>query len=337
MSSTRSVACATAPSTRPGVRSVALRVEPGEVVVAHDLEVEARLLGGDGVADEVLGAGLLGHEGVAEARHGGPPETESRTPPPFPGRGLRYTSALRRYLSQSAWARSPTSATTSAAPADSSSSRPKPPVSTARQLEPGPAGGLDVVGRVPDEDRRRVLEAPQGGGQQVRLGLRAVGVLGRGQHGNGVVDAEALDGAPGELGVAGGRERHEVVVAVQLVHEVHRPGQGGQVVHDRGIPLAPGRAEVVPEAALDLVAGDVGHQPVASHADGAVQPVDRDDDVVRGERPEPRQGVVVRRVDESPVDVEDDRRVGGHHPRLPNGPVTMRDTFGDVRPGTIGP
>ncbi|CPU66997.1 Uncharacterised protein [Mycobacteroides abscessus] len=57
------------PEHGPRVRGVALGVEPGEVVVAHHLEVEADALRVDRVLHERTRAGLLGHEGVAEAGH----------------------------------------------------------------------------------------------------------------------------------------------------------------------------------------------------------------------------------------------------------------------------
>ena len=51
----------------PGVGRMTLSREPREVVVAHDLEVEARLLGADRPPHEVLGSALFGHQGVADA------------------------------------------------------------------------------------------------------------------------------------------------------------------------------------------------------------------------------------------------------------------------------
>ena len=62
----RLVACAAAPSVDPRVRRVAHLVQPREVVVAADGEVEAGLLGADHVADQVLRPGLLGHHRVAQ-------------------------------------------------------------------------------------------------------------------------------------------------------------------------------------------------------------------------------------------------------------------------------
>src|SRR5699024_10702508 len=53
----------------PHVRRVPLRAQPREVVVGGHLEVESRFLCGRGVAHEFLGAGLFGHEGVAETGH----------------------------------------------------------------------------------------------------------------------------------------------------------------------------------------------------------------------------------------------------------------------------
>ncbi len=55
----------------PRVRRVALLGEPGGVVVARDEEVEAGVLGAHRGVDELAGAVLLGHQGEAEAGHGG--------------------------------------------------------------------------------------------------------------------------------------------------------------------------------------------------------------------------------------------------------------------------
>ena len=49
----------------PRVRGVALAVEPGQVVVADDLEVEPGVLGGDGVGDQLAGPALLASSGCS--------------------------------------------------------------------------------------------------------------------------------------------------------------------------------------------------------------------------------------------------------------------------------
>ena len=57
----------------PRVRRMALRVEPREVVVADDREVEAGLFGEDDVAHQLLRTGLLAHHRVADLGHRVPP------------------------------------------------------------------------------------------------------------------------------------------------------------------------------------------------------------------------------------------------------------------------
>ena len=57
---------------------------------------------------------------------------------------------------------------------------------------------------------------------------------------------------------------------------------------------------------------DRSHQLVAAHPDVTVDPVQRQRDVEAPERPVPGDRVVVVRVDERAVDVEDG---GGRHPR----------------------
>ena len=57
----------------PRVRGMALRVEPREVVVADDREVEARFLGEGDVSHQLLRARLLAHHRVADLDHGASP------------------------------------------------------------------------------------------------------------------------------------------------------------------------------------------------------------------------------------------------------------------------
>jgi hypothetical protein len=55
----------------PGVRQVALLLEPWEVMVGHHGEVEARCFRLHQVGDQLPGRGLLAHRGVSELNHGG--------------------------------------------------------------------------------------------------------------------------------------------------------------------------------------------------------------------------------------------------------------------------
>jgi hypothetical protein len=57
------------PEHTPGVRRVALALQPGEVVVRGHGEVETRLLRPHHVRHQVPGAGLLRHHRVSEVRH----------------------------------------------------------------------------------------------------------------------------------------------------------------------------------------------------------------------------------------------------------------------------
>lgn len=66
----RSVAWAAAPEDRPGVTRVSLLGQPGEVVIADHRKVEARGLGLLDIVNELVGATLLAHHGVAERGHG---------------------------------------------------------------------------------------------------------------------------------------------------------------------------------------------------------------------------------------------------------------------------
>src|SRR6185437_2462222 len=69
--------------------------------------------------------------------------------------------------------------------------------------------------------------------------------------------------------------------------------------------LVRGLAQSVAEAFLDLCPRDRRHVLVASHADVAVEPPHRQDDSLAAKRAVPRLGVLVVRVDERAVEIEE--------------------------------
>ena len=80
------------PQQCPRVRRMTLRIQPRRVVVAGHLEVETRILGRNCIAHKLFGAALLGHQGVAEARHGSIPARGA----PRNGYRRSLTAAARR-------------------------------------------------------------------------------------------------------------------------------------------------------------------------------------------------------------------------------------------------
>ena len=82
-----------------------------------------------------------------------------------------------------------------------------------------------------------------------------------------------------------------------------------------GERLAVSGAQRLAERLLDRLVRDGGDEPVAAHADGAVQVPHRDDDAVVAERAVPRDHVLVVGVDEGAVDVEERGGGGGHRAR----------------------
>ena len=81
-----------------------------------------------------------------------------------------------------------------------------------------------------------------------------------------------------------------------------------------------------PFSLLDLLAGERGHELVAAHPDVAVDAPDREQDLVLAEGAVPGDRVLVVRVDERAVDVEDG---GGRHPRCvpTRGPPRKRASY----------
>ena len=88
------------------------------------------------------------------------------------------------------------------------------------------------------------------------------------------------------------------------------PSSSRRRLDSREVERALGGADVVAAALLDLLARHRRDELVAAHADVAVDPPDRQHDAVLAERHVPGHRVLVVRVDEGAVDVED--RCGRH-------------------------
>src|SRR5436309_490982 len=171
------------------------------------------------------------------------------------------------------------------------------------RLEPRLAGCLDVPGRVADHDRILRPELVERSAHEVRLGLRRLDV---------VVRRPALD----ELTRV---EQVEVVVELFLgrrAGEERRPAALLQV--DDQVPGARerrdladqprvlGAARFADRLLVDVLARQGRDQLVAAHADVAVDAPDREHDSVLPEGAIPGDRVVVVRVDERAVDVQQD-------------------------------
>ena len=116
---------------------------------------------------------------------------------------------------------------------------------------------------------------------QVGLGLGAVDVGGGLEHDDVVADVEVVEGLVGELRVTRGRQRDPVAGVGELADEVGSTRQRGDLGLDLDVLLAPVVAQGVAEPLLDVVTGHLGDQLVAAHPDGAVDPPQRDRQVVR--------------------------------------------------------
>ena len=106
---------------------------------------------------------------------------------------------------------------------------------------------------------------------------------------------------------------------LQIGDQLAHPSNTATSSISSGEQLALGGADLVAGLLLDVLAGDRADELVAAHPDVAVDPPYRRHHSVAPERAVPRDRVVIVRVDERPVDVED--RGGRHrgHPRVPRG------------------
>jgi hypothetical protein len=101
---------------------------------------------------------------------------------------------------------------------------------------------------------------------------------------------------------------------LQLVQELVRAGERLDLVDHRVEQVFPVGPQPVAEPLLDLVAGYGGDELVPAHADVSMEPPHGEDYPVRAEGAIPAERMVIVRVDECAVDVED---AGGHAAGVP--------------------
>src|SRR5581483_10637506 len=106
-------------------------------------------------------------------------------------------------------------------------------------------------------------------------------------------------------------EHNRVTRVLEVRDQVTRALHRLDLFDQREIQRLLGGAYVVALLPLHLVAGKGADELVAAHAEVTVDPPDRQHEVVLSERPVPRDRVVVVRVHEGAVDVEDRYRHGG--------------------------
>src|SRR6185437_9514483 len=116
---------------------------------------------------------------------------------------------------------------------------------------------------------------------------------------------EQVDVALGLARLRARGEHDRAAAAAQGGEEFAGAGQRAHLVDQLGVAARLALADRVAEPLLDVVAGDRRDELVAAHAVVAVDPPKRHVDPVVGERPAPGDRVVVVRVDQRSVDVDD--------------------------------
>src|SRR6476469_3369792 len=177
------------------------------------------------------------------------------------------------------------------------------------QAEGRHAGGprrTCVPRRVTDHHPARAVDAAQCREEQVGRRLALLRVLGCGPGVCHRAPAEEVQEGLDVLRLPRARADDAQVTLLERLQEaagaVERPHLADEPVE----LLDPLVAQGVAELGLDFATRDLGHELVASHADGAMDPPQRRVEIVSPERTGPGEGVVVVAVDEGSVDVEDD-------------------------------
>jgi hypothetical protein len=107
------------------------------------------------------------------------------------------------------------------------------------------------------------------------------------------------------LGLARAGQHQREPAPPHILEQLRHPVEGLDLPEHRIELVGPVGAQLVAEPLFDVIADDSGHQLITAHPDRPVQPPDRNGQVAAAERSEPGQRVVVVRVDERAVDVED--------------------------------
>ena len=187
----------------------------------------------------------------------------------------------------------------------------------------GARGRAAVPRRVADHQRRAAARPLQPRLDQVGGGLRGVHVLRRGPAVHQAARVQQVDVVLGLVRLRGAREHDGPRALGQRLQQPPRAGQRGHLVDHLAEDRRLGLPEGVAVAALHVLAGRGRDELVAAHAHQVVQHPDLAGDAVAPHRPEPRERVLVVRVDERAVDVDERRPRGsagsGHDRPLPGG------------------
>ena len=120
-----------------------------------------------------------------------------------------------------------------------------------------------------------------------------------------------------DLVLLGGGGEHERVAAIlQLDHQLARALQRAHLLDQLHVEVALERAHLVTVRALELVARERADQLVPAHPDVTVDAVERQRQADLAEGAEPCEGMLVVRVHQRAVDVQD-RRGRARHAALP--------------------
>ncbi|HZG36896.1 MAG TPA: hypothetical protein VEY87_13750 [Gaiellaceae bacterium] len=184
----------------------------------------------------------------------------------------------------------------------------------ADRLEASTPGGLHVPRRVADHDGLARPCLREGSLDEVRVGLRRLDVVLRRPPVDDVPHLELVEQDVEMLLHRRACEHDDVATLLQGPDEPLRARQRRDLVDHLVEELLPPVAQGVAQPLLHVVVGDGRDELVAAHPDVPMQPPDGDYELLFAEGAVPREGVVVVRVGERAVDVED-RRGPGHYDR----------------------
>src|SRR3954470_8107590 len=175
----------------------------------------------------------------------------------------------------------------------------------ADRLDLGPLRRLAVPGRVADHHRFPAAGLFERREHEVRLGLGLLDV-GRGRPAvDEIADHEQVDVVVGLVGLRGGSEDHGVPALLEPDDQLARAFERRDLADQRHVGRLLGVADALAVLRVGVLADQGGDQLVAPHPDVPVDLPQLHDEPVRAERPVPSDRVLVVRVDERAVDVED--------------------------------